>query len=110
MLQRAETTSRRPRPADRPRPRPGPWLVLYAVALGLRVLYAWLATGPHAVPSSDSAEYDAVAWHLARGQGFSLDAAAGPYPTAFVPPLLPWLTSLVYGAFGHRFFASILLQ
>ncbi|HEY2956009.1 MAG TPA: glycosyltransferase family 39 protein [Candidatus Eisenbacteria bacterium] len=84
--------------------------MLYAVALGLRVLYAWLATGPHATPSSDSAEYDAVAWHLARGQGFSLDAAAGPYPTAFVPPLLPWLTSLVYGAFGHHFFASILLQ
>jgi 4-amino-4-deoxy-L-arabinose transferase-like glycosyltransferase len=27
-----------------------------------------------------------------------------------VPPVVPWLTSLVYGAFGHHFFASILLQ
>jgi len=110
MLQRAETTSRRPRPADRPRPRLGPWLALYAIALAVRVLYAWLATGPHATPSSDAAEYDAVAWHLTRGAGFSLGDASAPYPTAFVPPVVPWLTSLVYGAAGHHYFASILLQ
>src|SRR2546427_6293862 len=110
MLQRAETPSRRLRPADRPRPRPGPWLGLSAVALAVRVLYAWLTAGPDATPSSDAAEYDAVAWHLARGVGFALDGASGPYPTAFVPPVVPWLTSLIYRAVGHHFFASILLQ
>jgi 4-amino-4-deoxy-L-arabinose transferase-like glycosyltransferase len=84
--------------------------VLYTAALALRVLYAWLATGPHALPSSDAAEYDAVAWNLARGAGFSMVGAGGPYATAFVPPVVPWLTSLVYRAVGHQFFAGILLQ
>ena len=109
MLKRVQTTLRKPR-ADRPRPRPGPWLLLFAVALAVRVLYAWLAAGPGAQPSSDAAEYDTVAWHLARGTGFSMESEAGPYPTAFVPPVMPWLTSLVYRTFGHRYFAAILLQ
>jgi 4-amino-4-deoxy-L-arabinose transferase-like glycosyltransferase len=110
MLQRAETSHRRPRPSDRPRPRPGPWLALYSAALGLRVLCAWLATGPHGLPTSHAAEYDAVAWNLARGAGFSLAGAGDPYATALVPPVVPWLTSLVYRAVGHQYFAGILLQ
>jgi 4-amino-4-deoxy-L-arabinose transferase-like glycosyltransferase len=80
------------------------------VALAIRVLYAWLAAGPRALPFSDAAEYDTVAWNLARGTGFSLIGASGPYPTAFVPPLVPWLTSLVYRVFGHHYFAALLLQ
>src|SRR5262245_53956346 len=110
MLQRAENPSRRPRRSDRPRPRPGPWLALYSVSLAIRVLYAWFAIGPSALPSSDPAEYDAVAWSLAHGTGFSMAGAGGLYPTAFVPPVVPWLTSLVYRAVGHQFFAAILLQ
>jgi len=110
MLQRAENPSRKPRPSDRPRPRPGPWLALYSVSLAVRVLYAWLAIGPKALPSSDAAEYDAVAWSLAKGAGFSFTGAGAPSPAAFVPPVVPWLTSLVYRAFGHQFFGAILLQ
>lgn len=86
------------------------WVAMFGVALALRVAYAWLAIGPGATPSSDPATYDTVAWNLARGAGFSLDAASGPYPTAFVPPLLPWLTSLLYRAVGHQYFAAVLLQ
>ncbi len=106
-------------PPAEPRPRPsrpsaGPaaaeWLAMVGVALALRVAYAWLAHGPGATPHSDPATYDAVAWNLARGAGFSLDAAAGPYPTAFVPPLVPWVTSLLYRVVGHDYFAAILLQ
>jgi 4-amino-4-deoxy-L-arabinose transferase-like glycosyltransferase len=72
--------------------------------------YAWLALGPAATPSSDPATYDTVAWNLARGVGFHLDAASGTYPTAFVPPVVPWVTSLLYRLVGHQFFAAVLLQ
>ncbi|HEY6866887.1 MAG TPA: glycosyltransferase family 39 protein [Candidatus Eisenbacteria bacterium] len=108
MIQRVDPRVRRAAlPAGRPS---ASWLPMFLVALALRVAYAWLATGPGAQPFSDPAEYDTVAWNLTRGHGFALDGASGPYPTAFVPPLLPWVTSLLYGAVGHRYFAAILLQ
>jgi 4-amino-4-deoxy-L-arabinose transferase-like glycosyltransferase len=110
MLERAQTHARRLRPEDRPRARPGPWLALFAAALLVRVLYVWIAAGPAATPSSDALEYDTVAWNLARGAGFALDGAGGHYPTAFVPPVVPWLVSLTYRAFGHHYFFALLLQ
>ncbi len=101
-------------PARPPRARPGPplapWLLVYLVALGLRVAYAWVAAGPHATPSSDALEYDTVAWNLARGAGFALGQGEDHFPTAFVPPVVPWATSLLYRAIGHQFFAALLLQ
>ena len=100
---------RRPARDDASRPTYA-WLAMLALALVLRALYAWLAIGPDATPNSDPLTYDTVAWNLARGAGFSLDSASGPYPTAFVPPVLPWLTSLLYRLIGHQFFAAILLQ
>src|SRR5215470_9018824 len=95
--------------------RAGGWLLLFVVALALRVAYTWFANGPAAVPYSDSADYDRIAWNLAQGHGFAMgggDAVAGAatWPTAYRPPLVPWLTSLVYRAFGHRYFAALLLQ
>ncbi|HKQ57481.1 MAG TPA: glycosyltransferase family 39 protein [Candidatus Eisenbacteria bacterium] len=107
-MQRADPARRSIR-LERPRDA-GAWLALFAVGLVLRVAYTWFATGPGATPSSDPATYDTVAWNLARGAGFSLDAAAGPYPTAFVPPVVPWLTSLLYRVVGHDYFAAVLLQ
>jgi 4-amino-4-deoxy-L-arabinose transferase-like glycosyltransferase len=98
---------RRSRGAERER-HPGPWLLLFAVAFALRALYAWLAAGPGALPSSDAAEYDTVAWNLARGLGFSLDVHGTP--TAFVPPVVPWITSLLYRAAGHHYFEALLVQ
>jgi 4-amino-4-deoxy-L-arabinose transferase-like glycosyltransferase len=83
---------------------------LFAVGFLLRAAYAFVATGPGAIPSSDTAEYDTVAWNLARGVGFALDGAGGPYPTAFVPPIVPWITSLLYRVVGHDYFAAVLLQ
>lgn len=108
MLQRTVPITRQRVP--RPRWRPGNGFILFVVALILRVAYASLATGPHATPYSDPAEYDTVAWNLARGLGFSLDAGAGPYPSALSPPLLPWIVGLLYAAVGHSYFAAVLLQ
>jgi 4-amino-4-deoxy-L-arabinose transferase-like glycosyltransferase len=107
-MSRVDSLRRAPR-AGTPRAATA-WLAMFGVALALRVAYAWLAIGPGATPSSDPATYDTVAWNLARGAGFSLDAAAGPYPTAFVPPLVPWATSLLYRLVGHQYFAAVLLQ
>lgn len=85
-------------------------LLLFAVAFALRAAYTWLANGRSPVPYADSADYDTIAWNLASGAGFSLVGAAGPHPTAFRPPVVPWLTSLLYRAVGHDFFAALLLQ
>lgn len=85
-------------------------LAMVLAALALRVAYAWVATGPGAQPFSDPADYDHVAWNLAQGVGFKLSGESGPYPTAFVPPLLPWITSLLYGATRHHdYFSAVLL-
>jgi len=97
------------RPRGNPWPGLRPWLAMFAAAVALRAAYAWAAIGPHARPFSDPASYDTVAWNLVRGAGFSLDGASGPYPTAFVPPVLPWITSLLYRAVGHDYFAAVLL-
>ncbi len=83
---------------------------LFAVGFALRAAYTLLANGRSPVPYADSADYDTLAWNLARGVGFALNGAAGPHPTAFRPPLVPWLTSLVYRGVGHDFFAALLLQ
>jgi 4-amino-4-deoxy-L-arabinose transferase-like glycosyltransferase len=92
------------------RPDPRPWLLLFGVSLALRAGFVWAVQGPDAVPYSDSAQLDALAWNLASGAGFSLNGASGPYPTAAVPPLMPWLTSLLYRVVGHSYFAGLLLQ
>ncbi len=108
MLKRLDPPRRRrPRP---PAPPLAPWLLLFGTALALRVVYAWLAIGPQATPSSDALTYHTVATNLARGAGFALGSGAGAYPTAFVPPLVPWLTSLVYRVAGPQLFAAVLLQ
>lgn len=85
-------------------------LALVLVAFALRAGYTWLAMGPEATASSDAVSYDMVAWNLARGVGFCLDGATGPYPTAFIPPALPYAVSALYRLVGHQFFAALLLQ
>jgi hypothetical protein len=97
-------------PRRRGAPDLGPWLLLFVAGFAVRAAVLWLVLGTPAHPAPDSAVTDTVAWNLARRAGFSLDGAAGPYPTAFVPPLLPWLTSLLYRAVGHQYTAALLLQ
>src|SRR5262245_38459417 len=106
MIQRADDRSPRgPARGWKGRSVPAPSreaLAMFAVALLLRIAYACLVYGPGAQPSSDSATYDEVAWNLSRGLGFQLMGGAGAlYPTAFVPPMLPYAVSLLYRAAGH---------
>lgn len=113
MLQRVSRTSVSPRPVrggGASRRFAAEPLVLFAVAFALRAAYTWLANGRSPVPYADSADYDTIAWNLARGAGFALNGAEGPHPTAFRPPVVPWLTSLLYRGAGHDFFAALMLQ
>src|SRR3989442_1734129 len=45
-----------------------------------------------------------------RGFGLALDGRAGPSPTAFLPPVVPWITGMLYRTVGHRYLAALLLQ
>ena len=66
------------------------WIVL-AVALVARVLY-WILITPDYVPQSDAAQYQDLARHILRGEGFSqLFPQLYPHPTAFRPPGYPYL-------------------
>lgn len=100
-----------PRPRTRPvaAPRAGA-LALLLAGFALRLAYTWIAQGPGATPSSDTAQIDAVAWNLANGAGFSYNGPLGPYPTAIVPPVVPWLVSLLYRSVGHDYFAALVMQ
>ena len=90
--------------------KPGePW-ALFAVALALRAGYTLLSTGLHPQPYSDAADYDQIAWNLARGLGFSTGDGPGAFATAFRPPVVPWLTSLLYRLIGHQVLGALLLQ
>lgn len=113
MLQRVTRDPAPPRPVRARTPSgafPLEPLLLFAVAFVLRAAYTWSANGRSPVPYADSADYDTIAWNLARGAGFALNGADGPHATAFRPPVVPWLTSLLYRAVGHDFFAALLLQ
>ena len=111
MIEHAELPpSRRPRVARRLPTLPVEAMAMFAAALALRVAYAWAIHGTSAQPSSDSLTYDTVAWNLARGLGFQASANGALYPTAFVPPALPYAVSLLYRAVGHSFFGAVLLM
>lgn len=78
---------------------------MFVAALLLRVAVAWILRGARL--SGDEVSYDAVAWHLASGQGFSLERGS---PTAFVFPGFPFFLGLVYFLFGHSLLAARVAQ
>ncbi len=77
---------------------------LFAICLGF--LYLWL--NPLSIePREDAREYDAIAWNLASGKGFSLD---GTSPTALRGPTYPGFLSIIYTAVGHNDLAVRIIQ
>lgn len=111
MIKRASGSS--PRHPGRPipfTPPAGEAIAMFVVALVLRAAYALVIHGASPQPSSDSITYDTVAWNLARAMGYQLEANGAFYPTAFVPPALPFTLSLLYRVVGHSFLAAVLLM
>ena len=110
MIQRASEDARRPARRVRFTPPAGEAMAMFAVALLLRAGYALMIHGLEPVPSSDSVTYDTVAWNLARAMGYQMEAGGVFYPTAFVPPGLPFVLSLLYRMVGHSFLSAVLLM
>ena len=110
MIKRASGPSPRPARTIPFTPPSGEAVAMFVVALVLRAVYALAIHGLQPQPSSDSLSYDTVAWNLARAMGYQLEANGAFYPTAFVPPALPFTLSLLYRIVGHSFLAAVMLM
>jgi 4-amino-4-deoxy-L-arabinose transferase-like glycosyltransferase len=101
-----------PRPRRDAPARHVPWeaLAMVMVAFALRALYLWGTQGRHATPGPHEADIDAIAWNLARSLGFRLGDGAALHPTALYPPVVPFITGLLYRVTGQDYFAALLLQ
>jgi 4-amino-4-deoxy-L-arabinose transferase-like glycosyltransferase len=77
-----------------------PLVVLFGAALLVRLLFAWYveSAGPLGSVFDDAAEYDAVGWSIANGDGFMLNGA----PYAVHPPGYPLFLGVLYAVFGHH--------
>ncbi|HEY65962.1 MAG TPA: hypothetical protein G4O02_15475 [Caldilineae bacterium] len=82
-------------------------LVIFLLALGLRLAYISLLVGWDYVPQRDAAEYSAIAENLAAGHGYRLASGA---LTAIRPPLFPLLLAGVYVVFGVHYGAALVMQ
>jgi len=80
------------------------WL---GVALAVRLAYAW---NLHGLEASDPMEYDAMAWNVAQGLGFTNRGFAVEESWVRRPPLFVFFVAAVYWIFGHSLFAARLAQ
>src|SRR5262245_45791088 len=91
-------------------------LALFFVAFAIRLTAVAVWTGLNAdpCPGSDEAEYDTIAWNLARGEGYrgispdvvAEDGSLREHPTAYRPPVAPLFYAAVYTLAGHSYAAA----
>ena len=80
------------------------WVLVFAVALAVRLAYLLTARGPaFDAPLIDADYYDYLGARLARGEGFD----AGPF---WQPPLYPLVLGGLYWLGGHSLWWPRLLQ
>lgn len=80
------------------------WVLVFAVALAVRLAYLLTARGPaFDAPLIDADYYDYLGTRLARGEGFD----AGPF---WQPPLYPLVLGGLYWLGGHSLWWPRLLQ
>jgi len=90
------------------------WLVVvFALALVIRVAYAFLAPlyDPFLVQDElwgDARDFDELAWNLLEGNGFTQSETY--LPSSFRPPLYPVLLAALHGIFGPGLVAPRLVQ
>lgn len=55
-------------------------------------------------------QYDTIGWNLAQGHGYSMDPEPPYTPSAYRPPVYPFMLAAVYAIFGHSYAAAKGLQ
>jgi hypothetical protein len=93
------------------------WFIA-AAALGSRLAFTYNQQGkiPHQIISTVPFEQETgnIAFALSQGKGFSNLFRQDTGPTAWIPPVYPFLLSLIFRAFGtftlSSFFAAVLLN
>lgn len=93
------------------------WLIA-AAALGTRLAFAYSQQRkiPHQILSTVPFEQETgnIAFALSQGKGFSNLFRQDTGPTAWIPPVYPFLLSLIFRVFGpftlSSFFAAVLLN
>jgi hypothetical protein len=93
------------------------WLIA-AAALGTRLAFTYNQQRkiPHQILSTVPFEQETgnIAFALSQGKGFSNLFRQNTGPTAWIPPVYPFLLSLIFRAFGpftlSSFFAAVLLN
>lgn len=79
-------------------------LLIFVAAFSVRILY--LSDSPTEI-ETDEISYDNLAMRLLEGKGF---VDADGVPTSYRPPLYPAFLALIYGIFGHSYFAVRIIQ
>lgn len=87
-----------------------PFVLLFAFALILRLAAVWIGAGADARPAHGTALLEQAAWSLANGHGLATGEGFERTTTTAVPPLAPWLASLVYRVTGREPLAALLAQ
>jgi 4-amino-4-deoxy-L-arabinose transferase-like glycosyltransferase len=82
------------------------WMVV--IGLAVRVLYIVIAHSYRAIALSNGTvnEMERLAYSLATGHGFSAPYVVDTGPSAWTPPLYPWLISLAFRGFGVYSYAA----
>ena len=87
-----------------------PWILLFAIAVLLRVLFVLIQVYFHPFViefyADDSAAYDRIATSLIEGKGYALNGI----PTAYEPPTYPIFLAGLFLLFGRNFLFVSLMQ
>lgn len=81
----------------------GVFVLALAVRLGATAAFVGLNAPPSASANPDQLDYDAFAWRLAQGEGFTLDDGT---PTSRRPPGVSAAIAPVYALFGRSYAAA----
>ena len=82
-------------------------IIIFILALLLRLLYIFAFPQAQVTPALDSYEYDRLGWNLASGKGFSFD---GINPYLRRGPIYPIVLAAIFKLFGHSYLAVRIIQ
>jgi len=85
-------------------------LIIFIVALVLRLLAVIAQEESKKIPRRDDKQYDAIAVNLLSGNGYSMDMDGQKAPTTDRVPMYPLFLAGIYSIFGHTYIAVKVVQ